>query len=68
VLTASFSYSLGFVEVSHSAVRVREAGRMMDLRVRNRFGPVYVDFDTLERTRKISAEWFRQAARQDAVV
>jgi beta-glucosidase len=41
---------------------------MMDMRVRNRFGPVYVDFDTLERTRKLSAEWFGQAARQDAVV
>jgi beta-glucosidase len=29
---------------------------------------VYVDFDTLERTPKLSAEWFREAARQNAVV
>ena len=34
----------------------------------NRFGLVYVDFDTLERTPKLSADWFREAARQDAVV
>lgn len=34
----------------------------------NRFGPVYVDFDTLERKPKLSAEWFREAARQNAVV
>ncbi len=34
----------------------------------NRFGIVYVDFDTLERTPKLSAEWFREAARQNAVV
>jgi beta-glucosidase len=34
----------------------------------NRFGVIYVDFDTLERTPKLSAEWFRQAARQNAVV
>ena len=34
----------------------------------NRFGLIYVDFDTLERTPKLSAEWFRQAARQNAVV
>jgi beta-glucosidase len=34
----------------------------------NRFGLVYVDFDTLERTPKLSAEWFREAARQNAVV
>lgn len=27
-----------------------------------------VDFDTLERTAKLSAEWFREAARQNAVV
>jgi beta-glucosidase len=30
----------------------------------NRFGLIYVDFDTLERTPKLSAEWFREAARQ----
>ena len=30
--------------------------------------PVYVDVDTLERTPKLSAEWFRQTARKDAVV
>ena len=34
----------------------------------NRFGPVYVDVDTLERKPKLSAEWFREAARQNAVV
>jgi beta-glucosidase len=27
-----------------------------------RFGLIYVDFDTLERKPKLSAEWFRQAA------
>ena len=34
----------------------------------DRFGIVYVDFDTLERTPKLSAQWFREAARQNAVV
>ncbi|HET7758728.1 MAG TPA: GH1 family beta-glucosidase [Gaiellaceae bacterium] len=34
----------------------------------NRFGLIYVDFETLERTPKLSAEWFREAARQNAVV
>jgi beta-glucosidase len=34
----------------------------------NRFGLIYVDFDTLQRTPKLSAEWFRQAARTNAVV
>ena len=34
----------------------------------NRFGIVYVDFDTLERTPKLSAKWFREAARRNAVV
>jgi beta-glucosidase len=34
----------------------------------NRFGLVYVDFETLERIPKLSAEWFRAAARQNAVV
>ncbi len=34
----------------------------------NRFGIVYVDFETLERTPKLSAEWFRRAAAQNAVV
>lgn len=34
----------------------------------NRFGLVYVDFDTLERKPKLSAEWFREASRQNAVV
>ena len=33
-----------------------------------RFGLVYVDFETLERTPKLSAEWFREAARRNAVV
>jgi beta-glucosidase len=34
----------------------------------NRFGIIYVNFDTLERIPKLSAEWFREAARQNAVV
>src|SRR5262249_13738693 len=34
----------------------------------NRFGLVYVDFDTLERKPKLSAEWFREASRQNAVI
>ena len=34
----------------------------------DRFGLIYVDFDTLERTPKLSADWFRAAARQNAVV
>jgi beta-glucosidase len=34
----------------------------------NRFGLVYVDFDTLKRIPKLSADWFRQAARHNAVV
>jgi beta-glucosidase len=33
-----------------------------------RFGLIYVDFDTLERTPKLSADWFREAARRNAVV
>ena len=34
----------------------------------NRFGLIYVDFDTLERRPKLSAEWFKEAARRNAVV
>jgi beta-glucosidase len=34
----------------------------------NRFGLVFVDFDTLERIPKLSAAWFREAARRNAVV
>jgi beta-glucosidase len=34
----------------------------------NRFGLVYVDFDTLERKPKLSAEWFRRAAQHNAVL
>src|SRR5690606_24464438 len=34
----------------------------------DRFGLVYVDFETLERTPKLSAQWFREAARRNAVV
>ena len=34
----------------------------------NRFGLIYVDFDTLERIPKLSAEWFREAALRNAVV
>jgi beta-glucosidase len=33
-----------------------------------RFGLVYVDFDTQQRIPKLSAEWFREAARRNAVV
>jgi beta-glucosidase len=33
----------------------------------NRFGLIYVDFDTLERTPKLSAEWLREAASHNAV-
>jgi beta-glucosidase len=34
----------------------------------NRFGLIYVDFKTQKRIPKLSAEWFRTAARQNAVV
>lgn len=34
----------------------------------DRFGLIHVDFDTLERTPKLSAQWFREAARRNAVV
>jgi beta-glucosidase len=34
----------------------------------NRFGLVYVDFNTQKRTPKLSAQWFREAARRNAVV
>jgi beta-glucosidase len=34
----------------------------------NRFGLVYVDFKTQQRTPKLSAAWFREAARRNAVV
>lgn len=34
----------------------------------NRFGLVYVDFNTLQRIPKLSAKWFREAARRNAVV
>jgi beta-glucosidase len=34
----------------------------------NRFGIVYVDFKTQKRTPKLSAAWFREAARRNAVV
>jgi len=34
----------------------------------NRFRLICVDFDTLERIPQLSAEWFREAARQNAVV
>lgn len=33
-----------------------------------RFGIVYVDFETLKRTPKLSARWYREAARRNAVV
>jgi beta-glucosidase len=34
----------------------------------NRFGLIDVDFETQRRVPKLSAEWFRNAARQNAVV
>jgi beta-glucosidase len=34
----------------------------------NRFGLIYVDFETQRRIPKLSAEWFREAAHQNAVV
>jgi beta-glucosidase len=34
----------------------------------NRFGLIYVDFKTQKRTPKLSAEWFREASRRNAVV
>lgn len=34
----------------------------------NRFGLTYVDFETQQRIPKLSATWFREAARQNAVV
>jgi beta-glucosidase len=33
----------------------------------NRFGLIYVDFERLERTPKLSAEWFRETARRNAL-
>jgi beta-glucosidase len=33
-----------------------------------RFGIVYVDFKTQKRTPKLSAQWFREASRRNAVV
>src|SRR5262245_34422366 len=33
----------------------------------NRFGLIYVDFKTQKRTPKLSAEWFREVARRNAV-
>jgi beta-glucosidase len=34
----------------------------------NRFGLIYVDFETQRRIPKLSAEWFREAATHNAVV
>lgn len=34
----------------------------------DRFGLIYIDFETQRRIPKLSAEWFREAARQNAVV
>jgi len=34
----------------------------------NRFGLIYVDFDTLKRTPKLSAHWFREAATRNTVM
>ena len=45
-------------------------GRLSDLnrKTRTRFGMVYVDFKTQKRTPKLSASWYREAARRNAVV
>jgi uncharacterized membrane protein YeaQ/YmgE (transglycosylase-associated protein family) len=40
----------------------------VDVRLRHPVRPISVDFDTLERTPKLSADWFRAAARRNAVV
>jgi beta-glucosidase len=34
----------------------------------DRFGLIYVDFKTVERTPKLGAQWFREAAHRNAVV
>jgi len=34
----------------------------------DRFGLVHVDFNTLKRTPKLSAQWFREAAKRNAIV
>ena len=34
----------------------------------NRFGLIYVDFETQQRIPKLSASWFRESARRNAVV
>ena len=34
----------------------------------NRFGLIYVDFETQKRTPKLSAQWFREAALRNGVV
>jgi len=34
----------------------------------NRFGLIHVDFKTQQRTPKLSAQWFREASRRNAVV
>ena len=34
----------------------------------DRFGLVYVDFETQKRTPKLSAAWYKEAARRNAVV
>jgi len=34
----------------------------------DRFGLIHVNFGTLQRTPKLSAQWFREAARHNAVV
>jgi beta-glucosidase len=40
----------------------------VERRFGNRYGLIYVDFKTLKRTPKLSAQWFREAARRNAVV
>jgi hypothetical protein len=49
--------------------RLERPGRLrVHLRYGNWFGLIYVDFETLQRIPKLSAQWFREAARQNAVV
>jgi hypothetical protein len=48
---------------------LERAGQLrVDGRLRQPVRLIHVDFDTLERTPKLSAAWIREAARQNAVV
>ena len=58
--------------VAEPGCRRRAAGIQAELEwtagFGNRYGIVYVDFKTQKRTPKMSAHWFREAARHNAVV